>query len=126
MYALGLLGTAMYKMLLGLCFFSWIVHSLTLISLRGSQLEVDLSKPRLLSNISIPERLFEPIKNDYALSLTVDGQEYTVSVPGCLLQSARFQESLTLHLDSQDRVYHVDYSVPASECTGIVVTLLTL
>ncbi|KAJ1558145.1 hypothetical protein HK405_014317, partial [Cladochytrium tenue] len=39
------------------------------------------------------------------------------SVPLCQLQSARFREYVTVHLDETGVPYHIDYVVPSSSCS---------
>ncbi|KAL2916173.1 hypothetical protein HK105_204264 [Polyrhizophydium stewartii] len=45
-----------------------------------------------------------------------DAQELSASVPLCMLQSAKFTEQITLHVDIHGKPFHLDYLVKAQEC----------
>ena len=66
----------------------------------------------------IPKDFYSKETKDISCKITLDDQ-YTTTIPLCLLQSARFQEQITIYKELNTTLY-MDYSVMANECSGLV------
>ena len=84
-------------------------------------LDTGRAKPRILTNLTIPQDLMEqkaPLDKLYTLEIKTPGSDRVLkaAVPLCQLQASRFQEHFVFHVDSQGQIWHVDYTVTSSDC----------
>lgn len=78
-----------------------------------------LRRSRVVSNITIPQQLLSVGDPNFSIKINHKNKEYILSVPTCLLQSARFQYTITAYWDMDD-LYHMSLSVPENDCSKIL------
>lgn len=78
-----------------------------------------LRRSRVVSNITIPQQLLSVGDPNFIIKIKHQNKEHILSVPTCLLQSARFQYTITAYWEMDD-MYHMSLSVPENDCSKIL------